>query len=139
MSLSDFEELQRVVREEMRLLTEVTMPASKLSVLNTVKKYSNQRYFGSRQVLLSDEDFDRLIRALEREDALRRIAYEFTTEWAKGGGFSGDMLFTKFRVALKQNVTEIDVKTEVARMVKDGLSADYIAERVMKLMRSVRD
>ena len=116
------------------------MSKNKMSVLNTVKSSSSVTTYNTC-IDLSHEDYDRLVRALEREDALRRIAYDALNTWDKAEAPDADEMYDAFSAAIGRTTLDIvELKEEVRKLVAGkNYSADYVADRVARLVSRLED
>lgn len=113
------------------------MPAAKTSVKTTVldnTKIQKDVFAGNfMEIQLDKDDYDRLTRALDRENNLRKLAYDFIN---KDGDGPPENWVRQFEIVLNGtlDVTKETITSEVSRMLNAGLSKEYIVDRTKKLL-----
>lgn len=112
--------------------TNTKQPSVKTTVLNGATESS---LYGETTVRLTANDYDRLLRALDREEDLRRVAYKFVN----GGvlpmtvgevrGWSDE-----FELALGKKVSSEVFLDHAERIVNAPTTNEYKVERLKKLL-----
>jgi monoamine oxidase len=110
------------------------MPSQVKSVLSTVTTSMYRLGTNKLSVNLSDADYDRLIRALKREDALRKFAYSFM-DGAFGYSGNHDQIAKALAEGLGQRITVEEAMEEIKSLAErsDLLGAEYVKERLQKI------
>jgi len=128
--------------EELNKLWEDPMSQKSQSVMSVVKDNACPSGWGSqakREISLSCEEYDRLIRALEREARLRVFAYELIGVKQKGVDWvAADAIVRKAETALGLTFTSDKAVAALTELMDSQLPDAYVRGRVQKIIARVR-
>lgn len=124
--------------EELNKLWEDPMSQKSQSVMSVVKDNACPSDWGS-EISLSCGEYDRLIRALEREARLRVFAYELIGVKQKGVDWvAADTIVRKAETALGLTFTSDEAVAALTELMDSQLPYAYARERVQKIIARFR-